>query len=124
MSGDRFLLDTNVLLYFFAGDKQLADLINSIEIQISVITELELLLYPRLDEVEESRIKSFINDCAVLNLSHEIKESAILLRRKHLLKIPDAIIAATFIVNQIPLLTSDSDFMSISGLEVVYYERS
>ena len=39
------------------------------------------------------------------------------------IKACDAIIAATAIVNQLPLITSDADFKSIKELELIFLEK-
>ncbi len=45
MSGNKFLLDTNAVLYILAGDEILADLLNGERLYVSIITEMELLSY-------------------------------------------------------------------------------
>ena len=56
-------------------------------------------------------------------LDRAIMERAILLRRKHRLKIPDAIVAATALFHNIPLLTADRVFERVKDeLLVVMYE--
>lgn len=50
----RFVLDTNIILYFLGG--RLADPFPAGTYAISVISELELLAYPGLVSSEEQRI--------------------------------------------------------------------
>jgi predicted nucleic acid-binding protein len=58
----------------------------------------------------------------VVNYSDELKAIVIAIRSKKKLKLPDAIIAATAIYHNTPLLTADKGFQNIDGLELIYYE--
>ena len=50
-------------------------------------------------------------------MNQKIKQRTILLRQRYKIKTPDAIIAATAIEFQIPLISSDSDFTIIKELD-------
>lgn len=45
MSGNKFLLDTNAILYILNGDEALAKFLYEDRLYISIITEMELLSY-------------------------------------------------------------------------------
>lgn len=45
MSGNHFLIDTNIALYLLGGDKDLAEIIQGSKLYVSFITQLELLGY-------------------------------------------------------------------------------
>ena len=62
------------------------------------------------------QIKSFLNDCNEVTLTNEIKDKTIEIRKKYKTKLPDAIIAASAIVKNIPLITADKGFCQISNL--------
>jgi predicted nucleic acid-binding protein len=51
-----------------------------------------------------------------------VNETAIALKQRHKLKIPDAIIAATAIKQGIPLLTFDKYFTKIEEVDIVLLE--
>ena len=51
---------------------------------------------------------------------HNIQERAIKIRRTHNLKIPDAFIAATALVLQLPLFSADDCFHSVTGLNFIH----
>jgi predicted nucleic acid-binding protein len=89
----RFVLDTNVILYFLGG--RLADPLPAGDYAISVISELELLAYPGLVSSEEQRVRDFLADISVTDLTQAVKHHAINLRKRFVLKLPDAIVAAT-----------------------------
>lgn len=77
MSGDSFLLDTNTVLYLLNGDKTLSEFLFNKTLYISFITEIELLGYSKISAKEKNVIKSFIDDCIVIDVNSEIKRSAI-----------------------------------------------
>ncbi len=121
MNGTKLLLDTNIALYFLGGDTVLATLLDQREVFLSVITEMEMLGYPGISEQEIEQIKGFLQDCQVIDLSPAIKEKAIELRRTYGLKLPDAIIAATAVDLNLPLISADGIFSRITELDFVYY---
>jgi len=49
----------------------------------------------------------------------EIKNLAIQLRQKQNIKVPDAIIAATCLFLEVPLVTADKGFKNIYGMELI-----
>ena len=52
----------------------------------------------------------------VVDLTEEIRELAIDLRRRHALKLPDAIVAATALSLQAQLVTNDTKLLHVPGL--------
>jgi predicted nucleic acid-binding protein len=79
-----------------------------------VISELELLAYPGLVPSEEQRIRAFLADIAVMELTQAIKDRAVDLRKRHSLKLPDAIVAATALILDATLLTNDQRLLSLT----------
>ena len=92
MSGTNYLLDTNIILYLLGGDKVLADILNTRTPYISYITEMELLGSPQINSMEEKNIQSFLSACYIIEMNQQIKHSAIQIRRKTGLKLPDSIL--------------------------------
>ena len=84
---------------------------------ISIITEIELLSYPAIKTDEIKTIQSFINEVTVVELKNPIKVETISLRKKYSLKVPDAIIAATALKLNAPLLTNDKKLLAISEID-------
>ena len=110
----RWLLDTNAVLYFLDG--RLAAPLPAGEYFLSVISEMELLSFPALDDVGEANIRSFLANVSVVGLTRQIKEAAILMRRQTGLRLPDAIVAATAVVLNLELLTNDHKLLQTPGL--------
>ena len=53
-------------------------------------------------------IRKFLKGCMIVDISEEIREQTIRIRRSKKIKLPDAIIAATAIKCGVPLLTADT----------------
>lgn len=125
MNGNKaILVDTNTLIYYFNGNQKVSDAIEGEILYISAITEIELLSFSKLDEVSDQGIRLFLNDenCKLIELISAIKERTIKIRRKHRIKLPDAIVAATAIFLGIPLLTFDAGFAKIDDLDLILLE--
>jgi len=116
MSGDSIVVDTNILIYLLNGNKRIYDLLDGNSIWVSCITEMELLGFPELTQKDYLQIKSLLDECRLVDLNRNIKDIAIDLRRKTRLKLPDAIVAATAIFLDYPLLTADKIFANIPDL--------
>jgi predicted nucleic acid-binding protein len=86
---------------------------------ISVITQIEALSWVNPDKKKERFLKEFITDSTILMLTPEIVAETIKIRRSRKIKTPDAIIAATAIVNNFTLLTNDNDFNGIQKLKTI-----
>lgn len=106
------MLDTNAVLYFLGGC--VASNLPEGEYFVSVITEIELLAYPSLNNEEEVRIKAFLQDVVVIEFPLQVKTHTIDLRKRHNLKLPDAIIAATALAMNATLLTNDQKLLALA----------
>ncbi|WP_207536473.1 type II toxin-antitoxin system VapC family toxin [Desertivirga arenae] len=123
MSGNRILLDTNIVLYLLTGDSTLAEFLQEKQAYISIISELELIGFPAISSRELDHIRLFIRSCEVVPINEEIKAHYIALRRKYKIKLGDASIAATALFLDIPLITADKQFRQIEELELTLYDK-
>ena len=123
MNGTDYLLDTNIVLYLLGGDKALADILNNKKPYLSFITEMELLGSPQLGLEEEKKIQSFLSECLIIEMNQQIKLSAIQIRKRTGLKLPDSIIAASAEYTGIFLLTADTDFIKLKSLNILQYKK-
>jgi len=110
------LLDTNIVIYLHNG--QLAESFDGEGCSISVITEIELLSFSGLSQGDESLLSDFFREILIFPLDEEVKRKTIALKKKYKLKIPDAIICATAISNDVTLLTNDRQLFNIAELRV------
>lgn len=117
MSGIDFLADTNVLLYILEDLPQVEE-VSKHFFAVSVISEIELLGKKDITGQEIEIIKNLLHDCVPLPFTNQIKEKTIELKQKYAIKVPDAVIAATSIIYDIPLVTADKGFGKITGLNV------
>ncbi|AYD48413.1 type II toxin-antitoxin system VapC family toxin [Arachidicoccus soli] len=123
MSGNKFLLDTNAVLYILNGDEVLAELLYEKRLYVSIITEMELLSYKNITVKEKQQIKNFLSAFVIINIDNVIKDQAIETKKNSYLKLPDSIIAATAIILDIPLVSSDKQFKTVTNLNFLLYEK-
>ncbi len=125
MGRQKYLIDTNVAIEYIGEvlpEKALAMLDGIIDGQffISVINKIELLGFADITENEELKFQELINASDILDLDEDIVNSTIEIRKKLKIKLPDAVIAATAIVNQLTIITRNKkDFEKIEGLKVL-----
>ena len=117
------LLDTNILIYYFNGliDDEKIDSLLKESFNISIITKIEFLSWSKFsDDVElNKKAKAFVSYATLFDLDDSIAQTTIKLRRKFKTKTPDAIIAATALVNNMSVVTNNrSDFEAL-GLDVI-----
>lgn len=122
MIGNNIVLDTNIVLYLLNGDDELATILDQMQLYVSVITEIELLGYQEISNDDKIKIKYFLSECVIVPLNDKIKNLCIDIKQHSKVKTPDAIVAATSIYNQIPLITSDKGFEKIQDLDLFLYK--
>ena len=123
MSGDRWLIDTNIVLYLLNGDTHLADMLTDKELTLSNISRMELLSFPDITKGELAKVEVFLEAWPVVEINSLIEEHAIAIRRRHRLKLPDSIIAATAMHLDIPLVTGDASMLKLlDELDVIHYQ--
>ncbi|MCB9034944.1 MAG: type II toxin-antitoxin system VapC family toxin [Chitinophagales bacterium] len=121
---EQYLIDNNAISYFFSellNDSAMQFMANVIDKipNISVITQIEALSWTNKDKNKESILKEFINDSNILFITPNIVAECVRIRRSRKIKTPDAIIAATAIVNNFTLITADADFENIDNLKIL-----
>lgn len=121
MSGSKYLVDTNIILYIFSGNKVLANHLHLKNFYASVISEIELLSYKTITGKEEKAIRSFLSEFGIITIDETIKE-AIMLRKDYGLKLPDCIMAATAISLELIFVTAGKQFRQINRLLLELYE--
>ncbi len=120
----QYLIDNNAISNYFSGlfTEKGMDFMAEVFDQtptISVITEIEALSWINPDKSKEQIVKAFVKDASILALTPAVVAQCVSIRRSRKIKTPDAIMAATAIVHNLTLITSDSDFKNISGLQVI-----
>lgn len=123
--GARFLLDTNAAIYYLKnslpekGKSFLQSALSGKQIAMSFVSEIEMLPYSDITSSEEIAANNLILWVNVLWIDEAIISRTIAIKRKTKLKLPDAIIAATALVSNLELITSNiDDFRKVEGLEI------
>ena len=119
--GKEYLVDSNILIEFIGdllpkkGYSFVSGIIDE-KFNISIINKIEVLGHNTAGE----DINSFIDLAEVYELTENVANKTIELRKTYKTKLPDAIIAATALENQFTILTRNTiDFEKINGLEVI-----
>ena len=123
MNGENILIDTNIALYLLSGDTVVAEILDNKNVYVSFITELELLGFAGITLEEHQRIENFLKDCIIIDYNESIKQATIKLKQINRIKLPDAIIGATSIYMNIPLISADSVFETIDDIQFIKYEK-
>ena len=85
---------------------------------ISFITEIGLQVWQPSGSRDAQVYRDFITSAVILGIDEITIKETIRIRKKHKLKIPDAIIAATAIMNELILISdNEKDFNKIHGLD-------
>ncbi len=121
---EQVLVDTSIFVDILRGRRAsiLQGKDDDTDFVISVVTYMELLQGSR-NKDETAKIEKIREACRLIHLDLQISEQSLSLIRQyslsHRLQIPDALIAATSLTLNIPLLTlNQKDFHYINGLEL------
>lgn len=111
------IFDTNVIIFISKNIIKVENLISpNIKPSISIITYIEALGYKFETTEDLLYMQQICSSCQLVNISDLIVLETINLRKKHRIKLPDAIIYATAIVENVPLLTNNTkDFIALDG---------
>lgn len=123
MNGISIVSDTNPLVYLLNGSEKAAEYLNGKQIWISAISELELFGKKGLTKAEIKEIELLIENCFVAELNSGIKNITKKLLQNVNIKLPDAIVAATALYLDLPLLTFDADFIRVPDLKLFILEE-
>jgi len=125
MGRQAYLIDTNVAIEYIGEvlpEKTLTVLDDIIDGQfyISVINKIELLGFKGITETERVKFQEFIDAAIVHELSDDIVDRTIEIRKHQKTKLPDAVIAATALLNELTIITRNTkDFIRMEGLEML-----
>ncbi len=118
---EPFLIDTNIIIYFLGGDEQCLNLLYEKKLYTSFVSEIEVLGFPFIQPVEEKIATDFMAQCIIIELSEAIKTHAIFFKRKYRLKVGDALVVATAVILNMPLITADRQLSKVEELALVLY---
>jgi toxin FitB len=117
----EYLIDTNILIEYTgnllpeSANSFISQVIDE-QFTISIINKIEILGH----NTAGKDIDIFIGLADIIELTEPIANKTIEIRKAYKTKLPDAIIAATAIVNKLSIVTRDiKDFEKIEGLKVL-----
>src|SRR6478752_2183654 len=117
MSGNKVVLDTNVIIF---ASKQMIDIdvffYSFDEFFVSIITFMEVYSYEFSNTNEKELIDALFESIEIIEVNKAIAEMAIEIRKNKYkrIKLPDAIILATAKFLEVSLLTDDwDDFQNV-----------
>ncbi len=122
--GTRYLVDTNIIIYYlkneipYTSSSIIRDIFNE-SFNVSIITKIEFLGWNGFPEKEFNEASSFTKGANIIELTGHICDKAISLMRINNMKLPDACIAATALIEDFTLVTrNEKDFEKIDNLTI------
>jgi toxin FitB len=121
--GQRYLIDTNVVIGILKGSIPRKNLPRLAKIQveefiISTIVKIEVLGFNAISTDEKIQVERFLSKATVIYIDKSIEAKAIEIRQHKKMKLGDSIIAATALVHDLILVTrNESDFYGL-GLTI------
>lgn len=112
------LLDSNIIIYGSRPEHSfLRTLLNADYSVVSGVSYPEVLGYPDLSEADKADFEAFFEMTPILPVDWAVLKRSAELRQTRRMKLGDALIAATALVNGLTLATRNvSDFAWIPGL--------
>jgi toxin FitB len=115
------VLDTNILIYSTKpGGDNLRPWVDDPNAIVSIVTRIEALGFSGISAQEEAAIERALRELPETALTDAVAVRAISLRQERKMSLADAIIAATALTHNLPLVTRNvDDFKHINGLKII-----
>ena len=115
------LLDSNIVIAAASrNDAAMDRAVLEESYSISVVTRIEVLGFPRLTPEDKTDLLAFLAGGQEFALDEAVVEGAVRLRQERRMSLGDAIIAATALVHDLPLMTRNvDDFKHVTGLHLI-----
>jgi len=118
-SGEMTILDSNTIIYLSKELVKIDDVFtDDDEYAVSIITYMEVLGYEFTSQYEEDFIHKFFDILKIIYIDEHIASKVIEIKKQHKIKLPDAIICATSILNNATLYTNDIRLKNIANLKL------
>jgi len=123
MSTTEYLIDTNILIYHTEGSEVVSNIIREAlarkAFNVSVLTKIEFLGWEKHSPEGFEKCSRLIKLSNVYLIDDDIAEKTIELKRRVKIKLADAVIAATALVNNFKLVTRNvDDYKAVKELEM------
>jgi hypothetical protein len=115
------LLDSNIVIHGAQGEHPALDaILDRTDLAVAGVTQIETLGFHRLSVLERHWLETTFDRVKILKLDEAVTARAINLRQERKMGLADAIIAATALVHQLPLVTRNTaDFKHVTGLQLM-----
>lgn len=120
-TNNTVLIDSNIIIYSAQPEHDmLSTWLKTKNITISIISRIEVFGYSKLLKEDEVYFKAFFSKCQIFKLTEKVILRTISLKQQKKMSLGDAIIAATAIIEKLPLITTNTkDFQHIENLELI-----
>jgi len=113
------LLDSNTIVYLSKEIISIDDVFDdNEEYGISVITYMEVLGYDFESTKEKEFIEELLSYLSIIYIDEAIAKRVVALKKERKIKLPDAIICATAMINDSQLITNDIRLKNIKNLKI------
>jgi len=119
MNGKKALFDSNIIIYLSKREIDLSYIDQFDELFISVITYMEILGYSFTNVEEEKFIRKLLSIFHIVFINQTIADLTIEIRKTRRIKLPDAVILATAVAENIQLVSRDVDDFSNIDVKVL-----
>jgi tRNA(fMet)-specific endonuclease VapC len=126
MNGSKYLFDTNAIIAYLKGSPFIDNLVNNADwLGISVISIIEFYSFKDLTDTDKTIFSVFCNRVEVIDISLQ-NNSTLIFQTAHLrtlynLKLPDAVIGSSALINDAAIITNDQQFKKILNLQVINF---
>ncbi len=123
MESQNYLIDKNAVIDYLGkkipvNGMQFMNTVVDMIPTVSVITKIEVLGFNTTDQ-QFKILADFMDDAIVMELTKEVADICIHLRKKHKTKLPDAIAATALAADAILITRNINHFKNINGLTVL-----
>ncbi|CAA6824449.1 MAG: tRNA(fMet)-specific endonuclease VapC [uncultured Sulfurovum sp.] len=123
MSGsNNVLLDSNILIYLSQKKLSIDEVFeDNCKYFISIISYMEILSYNFTSKEEENFIHKLLSFFEIIDITKNIADQVIKLKKQRKIKLPDAIIVATALHKNMTLYTNDQQLHSVENLKTKFF---
>lgn len=120
-----YLIDTSAVIKYLNGTfpepalEFMDDILDGAS-NLSFVSEIELQVWTPENPDDLSVYKQFVTNSIVIGVDDDIVSETIRIRKSYKIKLPDALIAATAIINGLTLIAdNDKDFLKVATLKYI-----